>query len=316
MNIDHISPYKTFGSDLQFVALPTYNMAWGRGGRSSGGASRGKSFRKGASNAKASAVTQVLRKAPTASTQKSQIVSLSKRVTALKKVVDPMVAHVTWKTHAGAGGAIPIIGGGSIPYDMGTPSVWTRLFTDTAVVNAGAGVQKAQVTSYKVFATVECTQDTKRDWITFVCFSLKKIAKTRWPLGRIDVASGDQMGNGEDYAQVGEQVKLNPNLYKVHYTKSFDMGWWETVANENDALNNKVWTNRTSEDLTRHLQFNISHNKKYTNTHGDAWDDMIVTEIPIENHVYVMAFSGNLDQTAPTKTMRVHAIITTDSADR
>lgn len=295
-------------------------MAWGKRGR--GSSSGAKKFQRRGSSARASAVTRVLRKAPSAQNQKSQILSLSKRVTALNKVVAPMQATVTWRSDAAAGMSIPIgspVDGGSIPYTIGLPYSLQRQFTDrVATIDAGTGVQRAKVVKWEIFVDVSAIADTERDWITLVCFSLKKVAKTRWSKGYIDVLN-DTMTPGEDFAHMGEQVKMNPDLYKVHAQRNFQMGVWDTFADGAGNSASRFYESSGAKDLCRKFKFNISHPIEYVNTNADDWHALQIDEIPIGHHVYVQAFagrSGSASTSGLQKHLSVSALVTTVSADK
>lgn len=290
-------------------------MAWGKRGRGSLGFVSRKRYRASSSGANASAVTKVQRKAPTAQNQKSQIMSLSKRVTTLNKIVRPMVARVTWEAKAATGGDIPIPGNAPVPYDIAVPTNWIRQFQESnGSTNAGEDVRECQVTSFKLLVTLEALSDSKRDYISFFCFSLKKAAKTRWPKGYIDVTANGAMTENQDYAITGEQVTLNPQIYKVHKKACFPMGVYTTPAMPT-GMTDFANLQSKPEHVKKQLSFYIDHKKKYKNIQGDNWKELHVSEMPMENHVYVMAFSGRGDAENPTKSFKAFALITTASAD-
>lgn len=228
----------------------------------------GKRYRK---RTTASAVSKVARRRPTASNQKSQIMSLSKRVNTLSRKVNSGIEQVfyqtTWDQTVSSNYAI---------FPLVKPASWTNVFGQSDNVT-----ESRKLTIKKMNLDFDVTPYTEGAEVDFTVFlaSCKNNKSFRETNGMTTIAIGN-----DDYVINNGLALLNPKRFNIHKAWRLKTSGVYTDLNGTTTLN-------TLQSARRYHKMYMNHQLR--NAQGAPWTSIADNEIPIGASYALIVFNNN-----------------------
>lgn len=221
----------------------------------------------------ASSIKQISRRRPTASNQKSQLMSLSKKVNTLARkqsnISERVYYQKTWDANVSANYA---------SHTLVTPANWINVFGQSDNVTESRKINISRM--FLDFALSPNNEHSEVDYTIFL------VAPRNNQVMRETNAMTQFTVNGDDYTYNNGIVFMNPKRFKIYKV------WRLKTDSQLTLINTTTQALSATAMHTHRRTFSMPFRKQIRNSTG-VWTAIGNDEIPVSSALTIIAFNNN-----------------------